>query len=247
MSRLFTRPRTDDPPDPTAAERRARADALHARVTRTLQVRPPADGDVTTGCGLCGVAAVTVDGARRFPVAHRTTAAVCATCQGSGSLGVGTCQDCRTGTPRRTVDVEYDATREVAARDMHRDDLARRHWHRLHVSRLALDVPGGGTVTLHLCPDCAAVYEDRRSRGFGRDLVEHLLTGAGWTFRAGEGLASIRTVTHASRVLDARRRGTHEPAANAVPWEHLSRTIRRADDLPEPGETRDSRLGAFAP
>lgn len=235
---LFTRPRVDDPTALTPAERRARADALREQITATLRVTPPSDGDVPAGCALCGLGHVEVPGSRTFSFLRRRTVRADSPSDTGVYVQVGD-----DGRQRWVVDV--DTTTETPARDLPRDVLARLVWSRVHVSRRALDVVGGGTVTIHLCPACQATRDEHRLT-FGRSLVERLLVDAGWTFRPGEELATVRNVAYAAITLDARRRGRAEPAPNAIPWEHLPRTIRRADDLPAPGETIDSRFGRLA-
>lgn len=221
----------------TDTDNRARADAARARATATLRVRPPADGDVTAGCGLCGVRHVLVPGGRTFTSTARREVPA------DSPLDTGAYA--KVGDDGRLVHVTaVDAVQTAQARDLDRDTLARQVWTRVIVPRSGLDLPGGGNVTLWLCAACEG-GRDRFGRAFGRPLVERLLVAAGWPLRLefGHGLASIRRLTYAGRVLDARAAGRPEPAAGATGWDHVPAGVVHDDGgWPAPGETRDTRL-----
>jgi len=220
--RLRTRDRT------TPTERRARADALRARLARLpVRVRPPAEGDVTTACGMCGIGRVVVAGSERFDGIYEHVAKVDRRDPTTYVIEEFTDAD---GVARERMVPRV--TRHVSVGkygplDLAPEDLARRVWTRVLTHPPALGATGGGTVTVWLCRTCVRPLTDL-GLAMGPTLVEHLLADAGHDVNpaAGEQLATFRGVTFAARVLDARRRGRAEPPPNDVPWEHVR--VRRA-------------------
>lgn len=205
-----------------------------------IYVKPPddpVDSDVWTGCGLCGVEVVAVDGDRPWTEEHPVMGP-CGVCEGHGAIEYTMLRGIRDESEPITKVVEERChrcdgsgrawTRRVrtvtlTARDLDPDVLARRHWTPWSPSRKSLHLTGGGRVALWLCPTCE---EMRRQVGaFGPPLVANLLHEAGFTRYRPDvvEIVSIRRITFAGRVIDARDDGfRREPEPNPTPWAHMA-------------------------